>query len=218
MYTLGVRLPLAAGLGCVLLFAGTEPKAKPEEYPVHGRAGEIAIGAEYMVQSIATPRATFIAKDYLVVEVAAFPPRTGAMIRASDFTLRVNGAKQELLTQTPGMVAASLKYEDWGRQRGITAQAGPVIIGPRASSRFPGDARQPLPRPAPAPESAAPEVEQEAVDPSDAIDAAALNEGPARQPRSGYLFFPYTGKLTKIKTVELVYRPESGQPLALRLR
>lgn len=202
----------------MLLFAGTEPKAKPEAYPVHGRAGDIAIGAEYMVQSIATPRATFIAKDYLVVEIAVFPPRTGAMVKASDFTLRLNGAKRELLAQTPGMVAASLKYEDWGRQRGLTAQAGPVIIGPRASGRFPGDARQPLPRPAPAPESAAPEVERETVDPSDAVDAAALNEGPARQPRSGYLFFPYTGKLTKIKTVELVYRPESGQPLALRLR
>ena len=213
-----MRLSLAAALGSMALFAGTEPKAKPEEYPVHARSGDTTIAAEYMVQSISTPKASFIAKDYLVVEVAVFPPRTGTMIRASEFTLRVNGAKQELMTQTPGFVAASLKYDDWTRQRGVVAQAGPVIIGPRASGRFPGDNRHPMPRRQPAPEDAAPEVERETIDPSDAIDAAALNEGPARQPRSGYLFFPYTGKLTKIKSVELNYRPESGPPATLRLR
>ena len=213
-----MRLSLAAALSCIALLAGTEPKSKPEEYPVHGRAGDTTIAAEYMVQSISTPKASFIAKDYLVVEVAVFPPRTGTMIRASDFTLRINGAKQELLTQTPGMVAASIKYDDWRGRRGVVAQAGPVIIGPRTSGRFPGDNREPLPRRQPGPDDAAPEVERESVDPSDTIDAAALNEGPARQPRSGYIFFPYTGKLTKIKTVELNYRPESGEPVALRLR
>ena len=214
-----MRVVSAALLFLMFAFAGTDPKSKPEEYPLHGRTGDVAIGADYMVQSISTPKGSFIAKDYLVVEVAVFPPRSGAMIRASDFSLRVNGAKQELLTQTPGMVAASIKYEDWTTQRGIQAQAGPVIIGgPQQSSRFPGDNRGPVPRPQPAPQDTAPEVERETVDPGDAVDAASLSEGPARQPRSGYLYFPYTGKLTKIKTVELIYRPESGQPLTLRLR
>ena len=214
-----MRVLAAALLSCIIAFGGTEPKSKPEEYPVHGRTGDVAIGADYMVQSISTPKASFIAKDYLVVEIGFFPPRSGTMVRASDFSLRVNGAKQELLTQTPGMVAASIKYEDWTRQRGIQAQAGPVIIGgPQQSSRFPGDNRAPVPRPQPAPQDTATEVERETVDPADAVDGAALNEGPARQPRSGYLYFPYSGKLTKIKTVELIYRPESGQPLTLRLR
>ena len=212
-----MRIPLATTLACFIAFAGTEPKTKPEDYPVHARAADLDIGAEYMVQSISTPKASFIAKDYLVVEVAVFPPRTGAMIRASAFTLRVNGSKNELLTQTPGIVAASMKYSDWSGQRGVVAQAGPIVFGPRTTGRFPGDNRNPSP-PQPAPADAAPEVEHETVDPSDAVDAAALNEGPARQPRSGYLFFPYTGKLTKIKTVELIYRPESGQPVTIRLR
>ena len=212
-----MRIPLAATLCCLIAFAGTEPKARPEDYPVHTRAGDLGIGAEYMVQSISTPKASFIAKDYLVVEVGVFPPRTGEMIRASAFTLRVNGAKQELLTQTPGIVAASMKYEDWSRQRGVVAQAGPIIIGPRTTGRFPGDNREQIPR-NPAPTDAAPEVERETVDPSDAVDAAALSEGPARQPRSGYLYFPFTGKLTKIKTVELIYRPESSEAVVLRLR
>jgi hypothetical protein len=214
-----MRVLLAALLFCILAPGGTEPKAKPEEYPVHGRTGGgVAIGADYTVQSISTPRGSFIAKDYLVVEIAVFPPRSGAMIRASDFSLRVNGAKQELLTQTPGMVAASLKYEDWTGRRGIQAQAGPVILGPRPSGRFPGDNRSPVPGPRPAPQDTAPEVEREQADPSDAVDGASLNEGPARQPRSGYIYFPYGGKLAKIKKVELIYRPESGQPVTLRLR
>jgi hypothetical protein len=207
---------LLASLSAV---AGTEPKAKPEEYPVHGRAGDVGIGAEYMVQSVATPKTSFTTDDYLVVEIAVFPPRTGALVKASAFTLRINGAKQELLTQTPGMVAASLKYSDWTQRPGVTAQAGPIILGPPVpGERFPGDRRAPVPRPNPAPQDDGSGVEREQIDIGDVIDAASLPEGPARQPRSGYLFFPYTGKLTKIKTVELTYRPESGTPVTLRLR
>lgn len=215
-----MRLPLAVMLAGLTGFAGTEPKAKPEDYPVHGRSGDIAIGAEYMVRSISSPKTSFITNDYLVVEVGFFPPRTGAVIGATRFTLRVNGSKEELLTQAPGMVAASVKYPDWSNRREVVAQAGPVIIGPPVpTERFPGDRRAPVPRRPPAPQDdGSSGIEREEVSPSEVIEATALDEGPVRAARSGYLFFPYTGKLTKIKSVELVYRPESGEPLTLRLR
>ena len=52
----------------------------------------IEIGAEYMVHSFSGDGQTFLAPDYLVVEVALFPPK-GANVTAGcgQFTLRIDG-------------------------------------------------------------------------------------------------------------------------------
>ena len=210
-------------LACVAYGQGTETKAKVTDYPVHGTAGEIGIGAEYMVQSVASSRGSFIADKFLVVNVAIFP-RSPMTISTSVFSLRVNG-KDTLMAQTPSMVAASVKYPDWNHQRGVVVAAGPVIIGrPTPVERFPGDnrpAESRLPGPVPrAPTDATGGVTgAEQLDPSEVVNVASLPEGPRKQPVSGYVFFPYSGKLTKIKKVELLVQfDESQQPLVLLLR
>ncbi len=139
------------------------------------------------------------------------------LVSAAHFRLRVNNKKQTLYSQTPGMVAASLKYPDWHERRGLEGSAGAgnagVILG-TPSSRFPGDSRdrRRLPAPPRAPEEEnrsgierAPETKAE-----DAVVGAALPEGPQRGPVAGCLYFPYDGKLKSLKTLELLYEGPRG--------
>jgi hypothetical protein len=52
---------------------------------------------------------TYIAPDYLVVEVALYPPKgETTAVELSDFALRINGKKTLLTRQAPSMVAAGL--------------------------------------------------------------------------------------------------------------
>lgn len=213
----------AAVIGAAALAQGTDPKPKASEYPVHGAAGEVGIGVEYMVRAISTPKASFMTDDYLVVEVALYPPAGGITVNAQEWTLRINEKKEELMSQTPGMVAASLKYPDWSQRPRVMAGAGPIILGqPQPVERFPGDNRPAqsrvpgqIPR---VPTRQDTGVEEEPVDINDVILRAALPEGPFRGPVSGYLFFPWRGKLTKIRSVDLIYRPKSGTGTTMRIR
>jgi len=201
-----MRALMLAFLWCAAAMAqGTETKKAAAEYPAHGRVGDLEIGAEYMVHSVSFAHSTFITEDYLVVEVAIFPPdRRDFVVKTSDFTLRLNG-KQVMMTQTPGIVASSLRYNDWGQD---------------PQSRFPGDNRgnrQPFPPVPRAPEdSGAPDTAT--PDASEVINRSALPEGPRKTSVSGYLFFPWRGKLSKIKSLELLVQAGSEGPVAIRLR
>src|SRR5271157_5092610 len=99
-------LSLLCGAG--LLFGqGTETKPKVEDYEVHTQAQNFAIGAEFTVHSYSRGEASFLAKDYLVVEVAIFPPKGATFIVSiGDFNLRINGKKDLLDAQAATMVAA----------------------------------------------------------------------------------------------------------------
>ena len=74
---------LAIAASCAFA-QGTEPKPKPEDYPVHGQARvegkTVGIGAEFMVHSFSRGEESYIASDFLVVEVALFPPRGEGII------------------------------------------------------------------------------------------------------------------------------------------
>jgi hypothetical protein len=220
-----MRLALCLLLSTSAAFAqGTETKAKLGEYPVHGSVDDVGVGAEYMVRSVGSPRGSFIADKFLVVDIAVFPPPAGMTVSTSAFSLRVNG-KNTLMAQTPGMVGASLKYPDWYHQRGVTVAAGPIILGrPTPVERFPGDnrpaeSRIPGPVPRAPTDTTGGAANTAEIDQAEIVETTSLPEGPRRQPVSGYVFFPYSGKLTKIKKVELLVRfDESREPVALRLR
>lgn len=208
---------LMAAAGMAAGQSGTAPKARPEDYPAHAAAGKLRIGADYTVHSFSGRGRTFVAGDYLVVEVALYAPRgEEVMVSTSRWALRVNGKKQALAAQAPQFVAAAFKYPDWQVRRGVELQAGPVILGrPAPVERFPGDptARRRLPPRAPEPEDRSgaektPEPKAEEV-----LVETALPEGLLRMPVSGYLYFAHKGK---VKTVELVYEGPEGRA-ALRL-
>jgi hypothetical protein len=215
---------IAALVSAVCLFGQTEHKDKATDYPAYMTAGSTAIGAEYLVHSIPAGNQTFVAQDYLVVEVAVFPPRGESVAIGGDtFALRINGKKFTLIPDSPGMVAASIKYPDWELRRRAEASAsagnaGVVLGQPPAVGRFPDDPTTRRPR---APR--APDIDQqngvEREEPESAegvIAKTALPEGPAPKPVSGFLYFSYKGKIKSIKSLELIYQA-NGASAALKL-
>jgi hypothetical protein len=205
-----------------LAFAqGTTPKPTPAEYPVHAEAGSIALGAEFMVHSFSQGEQTFIAQDYLVVDVALFPPKGEIVsVEPGKFSLRINGRRIALMPQAPSMVAASLNHREWQDRPGATADAGIGGVGvglghPRQTAPFPGaPPEQRLPRSPRAPDADNPSgVEKEQVKPEELLVQAALPEGVHRGAVSGFLYFAHKGKTSSIKSLELLYE---GAVLKLR--
>jgi hypothetical protein len=199
---------------------GTQPKDKPEAYPAHAKLEKITIAAENWGHGFTTPEGAFGLDDYIAVEVAVYTPANHPVqLSTGHFTLRLNEKGTPLLAQAPGMVAASMKYPDWEQPRELVGTVGvgdgSVILGrqPR-TERFPGDQRtRPpaggVPR-APEPENQ-PGVERKPkMQPLEIVTRASLPEGLPHPPVSGFLFFPYRGKLKSLKSVELLYEGPAG--------
>jgi hypothetical protein len=216
-------------LGFLCWPQGTDPKPDHRAYRLQASSSAADYGIEYQVRTVSAGRDTFLTEDYLVIEVAVFPKRREKLkIDLRNFTLVLDGKGDELLAQTPGIVAASFKYPDWATQSGVQMAAGVgdrgVILGrPPMTERFPGDPRpsqRRLPRP-PAEGSGqvaeAPDAER--PDAATLIQTLALPEGVITRPISGYIFFPYRGRLGAIKQVTLNIAEEGSEvPLAVRLR
>jgi hypothetical protein len=216
-----MRAPLALALvASGWLYGQTTVKDKPADYPAHAMLGTTSIGAEYLVHSIPAGNQTLLASEYLVFEVAVFPPRDRAVeISSGTFTLRLNGKKQVLYPVAPGFVAGSLKYPDWELRPNAQVTAGvgdtDVVIGrPPVVGRFPDDPRPAQSRLPRAPKAPVPDdqrgVEHEELESIDQIIArTALPDGPAAKPVSGYLYFAHKGKAKSIKSLELIYRDKT---------
>jgi len=223
------RITLVLGLCAALLAgAGTEPKPEAAAYPAHTKLESLSIAAQCLVRSFHGSGETFFLPDYLVIEVALYPAAgTEMAVNSGNFSLRVNNKRTALMSQTPGLVAASLKYPDWRRRPTLVAGAGDgdagVILGqPQPVERFPGDtrpARTRLPRPPSAPPPANPSGTEAPERPKaeDVVVETALPEGTRSGPVSGYLYFPFRGKPKSIRSLELLYDGPAG-PARLRLR
>lgn len=170
---------------CALGYAqtsGTTPKAKPTDYPVQASVGDLVIAAEYLLHSVGTGNGSFLAPNYLVIEIAVYPAKKQPVtISSGQFTLRVNGAKEELPAELAAIAAASLKFSDWDGQGGAPQ---PVPEQPRVSDPL----NRPVPRSAP-----------------EAVTATAFPGGECTGPVSGNLYFGYTKKTKLIKTLELIW-------------
>lgn len=199
---------------------GTTPKPKPEDYDAHAKAGEIEIGAGFMVRSFSSGEAMYIARDYLTVEVALYPAKDPSGkakpfdVNLGEFTLTVN-KKIATMTESPYTVATELDHPDWqpetpGPHLEATAGTpnGRVMVGAPPHTPLPGGdppgypTSTPLPQPDPpggierAPRPSAPQIAVE----------CSLPEGTLRSPVAGFLYFPYTGKISSIKSLVLRYR------------
>jgi hypothetical protein len=208
---------LLAIAGCAV--AQVKPKAS--EYPAHAAVGTAEIGAENLGHSLSTPRGAFLAGDYIVIDVGLFYKGPAVNVSHQQFLLRINGKKPPLMAQTPGMVAASIKYPDWSDRTEVT-MAGTVagrdiVYGPAPPvERFPGDRRAERPRTAPRMPTGIPAPESEPPPPiEEIVREAALPEGEVKLPAGGYLYFAYKGKLKSIKKLELLYDGPLGQATVL---
>jgi hypothetical protein len=219
-----VRGALAAVVaGALFLHAEAIPaRAKPSEYKTHQVLPKVTVAADFHMHTIPAGRRSYLAEDYLVVEVAVYPAgRNLVMLSSGHFLLRLNRKKPGLFAQSPGFVSASMKYPDWEQRRNVEVAGGVgdagVILGrPPVEPRFPGDQRpprRPLPAPPKAPdggEGQGVEVESE-LTPAETVQALALLEGEINLPAAGLLYFPYRGKLKGARTVELVYSSPLGE-------
>jgi hypothetical protein len=199
------------------LFAqGTEPKPKVEDYEVHANTPTAAIGAEYMVHTFSRGDKAFLAKDYLVVEVALYPPKgTTFEVRNADFSLRINGKKPPLMPEAVSMVAASLQHPEWEQPKpNVEVDAGVgnagVVVGgpPRNPHPFPGSSEPgtELPPRVDVPKDNPTGMEKEQVKAEVVAVETALVEGPRHTPISGFLYFAYRAKPGSVKTLELQYQ------------
>lgn len=201
-----------------------EPRSKAADYRAHAHVANAEIGAEYLVHSIPAASGSYLAKEYLVIDVGVFPNSIdGVMVSSGQFTLRINHGKTVLYAQSPGMVAGSLKYPDWEQRPTVMAGAGvgdgTIVFGPPRVGRFPGDPNSPQSPIPPVPR--APQdntVEQAPQMPvEEAIGRAALQEGQADRPVKGCLFFPFQGKTKSIRSLELEYEAAGGVKAKLAL-
>ncbi len=197
-------------------------KPKVEEYPAHASGAKGSIGAELMVHVVSSDGKSYFVPDYLTVEVAVYPLKEESlMVAISHFTLRINGKKQELLTQSPGFAASSLKYPQFSSRPSGSASAGigmggVTIGGPRQQPRVPGEEGSTGPTIS-NPTGNSTSSSDAPVTAADAVVNAALAEGPATHPIAGYLYFPFQGDGKKAKKVELIYRGPAGE-ITLPLR
>ena len=206
---------------------GLPLKAKAADYEFNGDAGRLQIGATYMGRSFAaTPRESqdrqktmlHDSGNFVVIEVGAFAAKTFVgELRIADFRLKINGQKITLSAAAPGLVANTLRNRDMDPQQKRMVYSGgmggtDVMVGqPRQQSRFPGD-------PAPGQRRPAGTVTEEKAEQDwDVAIESALPEGPLQSGRAGNLFFEYSGKMTKAKTIVLEYEGSGGK-VEIKLR
>lgn len=202
-----------------LAWAQTQPKEKAEDYETSGRSGAVAVGAEYMVHSFSADGKTFLAPEYLVVEVALYPPKdVDIQATQSEFSLRVDGKR--LPSAATQQVLRSLERSGWNRERGVTGSVGAgntdVVLGaprrPTGEYPQPPGAQYPRAPRAPEPDYRA-NVPRDDMKATDVLTRTAFPEGRYRGAVSGYLYFYYKGNASKIRSVELIY-----QDMVLKLK
>ncbi len=219
------RLPIfLAAFGAVAFGQGTRPKGSPAEYPARAELKGITLAAENLGHSLSTEYGAYFLRDYVVIDIAVFSTDKKPLnFSAGNFSLRVNG-KRILLAQAPGLIAASLKYDEWSEHPRAMASAGVgdtgVILGaPQRTPRFPDDpnGRSRVPNPPSVDTSNENVPQRQDMLVEQVIERISLPEGSRlAAPFSGFVYFPLKGKMSKLKSLELLYQGDYGEA-ALRL-
>jgi hypothetical protein len=179
---------------------GMPPRAGATEYQSQGKAGMVAIGAEFAGHSVPTPDHTYSSEDYIVVEAGLFgPPGTQTTLARGDFSLRINGRKVASPSEPYELVFHSLKDPEWQPPESKEDKQSSTSINTGGTSG--GDKLPPIPPKMPFPLRRA--MEQH-------VQKAAMQEGERPLPQAGLLFFLYRGKADGIKSLELIYSGAAG--------
>ena len=188
---------LCSAIFCVASIAIGDPRGKATDYPAHAESAHVAIGAEYLVHSFSNGRQTYFTPDYLVVDTAVYP-HGALVINQGHFRLVVNGAT--LSPQSPGVVAYTLSND--GFETNPRYARGP---------KFPGDTGSNPPQVPQAPDPNHPDAQPGPERAEDVVVRTTLQEGEFHSPQSGFLYFAYSGKLKKIKSMNLIYSDDAGE-------
>jgi len=231
-----LRGTVLATITLATLFAGALALAASELAPRESVAGfphsceveDGEIGVEYLGRYLPTPRGMKRIPRILVVEIALYP-KPGRVMKAGigQFQLDWKRADRPVLPVGPEMVGILARQGPWdddtyGQPSGIsigsvdrrTGRLDGVIIGGRPRRpRFPDDPRQDRTDPGvetgPAPNAPKYEPHPDEL-PERIIELHALSNGRFDKPAAGYLFFPYGGKLKKLKGLKLLVQVSGG--------
>ena len=182
---------------------GLPARATPTDYQAQAKAGPVTIGAEFTGHGIPNAQQPLNAEDYVAVEVGLFGAADARlMIGPTDFSLRINGKKDLLPSQPWGLVAKGVKDLEW-----VSPDAVPGESKSKGSVNGGGGGGQgsnTLPPPTP-------KVPIDVLRGWQlAVKNAALAQGDRALPQAGLIYFPYRGKVTSIRSLELIYEGPAG--------
>lgn len=181
--------------------AAIAPRATPGDYQAQAQAGPITIAAEFTGHSIATPETIYTADDYVVVEVGVFgPPEARVKLSHEDFSIRINGKKLPSPAQPYGLVSKNAKDPAWEdleppeakKSKGgvSTGGNGKNDTGPPPVFHVPVELKRAM--------------EQK-------ILKVSLPEGDRPLPEAGLIYFEHGGKISNIRSIELIYAGAAGK-------
>jgi hypothetical protein len=187
---------------------GMPPRSAPTDYPDQADAGKVTIAAEFQGHAVPTAQGNLTTEDYVVVETGFYGPK-GARIRLSfdDFTLRING-KKAVPSQPYGAVLSNVKDPEWQPPEPEKKKTNGIFSGddePEQKEKIDprGEGKMP-----PFPVKVPIEVQRAMAQ---RVQRAALPEGDRALPVAGLVFFPYSGKREKLRTLELIYSGAAGK-------
>jgi hypothetical protein len=180
---------------------GIPARATPADYQAHAEAGSVTIAAEFKGHTIPTKEGLLTTEEYIVVEAALFGPggaRTNISI--DDFSLRINGKKTPLPSQSGVLVFKSVKDPEW--EPPVKAEkAGKTSIGGSGKGGQEPGALPPVVH--------VPIELQRAW--SQRVQKVSLAEGDRALPQAGLIFFKYGGKTKSLASIELIYSGAGGK-------
>jgi len=181
---------------------GLPPRAAPADYLSQGKAGDVTIAAEFDGHSVPTAEQTLSTEDFIVVEVALFGPQGArTQISRDDFSLRVNGKKVPLPSQSYVVVASSLRDPTWVSPDAEKAkESSKTTIGGGGGGQDSGSTPPVIHIPIEMQRSMTQHTQK-----------ASLPLGDRALPQAGLLFFPYRGKEKGINALELIYSGAAGK-------
>ncbi len=177
---------------------GIPPRATPGDYQGQSKAGEVTIAADFLGHAVPTPEMMLTDEDYVVVEAALFGSSNARLqLSINDFSLRINGKKNALTSQSFVVLGRSLKDPEWQPPEAPTKSKGSLNAGGGGQDNSPPPVVH-----VPVPLQRSWELRAE---------KASLPGGDRPLPQAGLLFFPYRGRAQSIHSVELIYSGPAGQ-------
>jgi hypothetical protein len=181
------------------------PRATPGDYQAHAQVGAVTIAAEFVGHFLPTSQGTLTTEEYVAVETCFFGgPEARMKLSAGDFSLRINGKKTPLSSESYSLVARSVKDPDWEPPKPPKSKSNTIINGSGDDEA----AVQRGPKPTPTPVRIPIEVQRAWAR---RVQKASLAEGDRILPQAGLIFFPYRGKSKDIYSIELIYNGAAGQ-------
>ena len=186
---------------------GLPARATSTDYQTQAKVGNLTIGAEFTGHGIPNAQQPLNSEDHVAVEVAIFGPADARLIIGpTDFSLRINGKKDLLPSQPWGLVAKSVKDLEWISLDAVPGESKSKgsVNGGGGGGQGAGQGSSNLPPPPP-------KVPIDVLRGWQlAVKNAALAQGDRALPQAGLIYFPYRGKVTSIRSLELIYEGTAG--------